>query len=466
MTDLRCDVAIVGGGTAGLAAERTARAHGARTLLIDDRFAGTTCADVGCMPSKLLIAAADAAHAVRKAHVFGVEVPAPNIDGVAVMERVRRLRDAFVADAKASISTLPVDVPVQARARFLDATTLVLEDGRKVFAKTIVVATGSTPAVPQPFAAVEDRILTNENVFELRDLPRTLAVVGAGPIGIEIGQAMARLGVETTIFSEDEKLAGIEDAEVNGALRAIVAGELPLVLGVKLEARPEGEGVRLSWKGQSKVFEKVLLATGRPPNLKGLALEKAGLDLDDHGTPQFDRHTLRCGSSNVFLAGDANHDRTVLHEASAEGTIAGRNAATYPDVAPGERAVRFAIVFSDPPVAILGEPPGDRTVTGRADFGNQGRARVFARTGGLANLYADRATGRLVGATLAAPGAEHYAHLLAWAIQKGATASALLDFPFYHPTYEEGLKPALRSICAQVKAPPARDRDNGFMPGF
>lgn len=463
MTDLRCDVAILGGGTAGLAAERSARAHGARTLLIDDRFAGTTCADVGCMPSKLLLAAADAAHAVRKAHVFGVEAPPPGIDGRAVMARVQRLRDAFVAETKASISTLPVDVPVQARARFVDATTLALEDGRKVTAKAVVIATGSRPSVPPSFASVG--AVTNEDVFELPELPRSIAIVGAGPIGLELGQAMARLGVDTTVFSDGEKLAGIEDAEVNEALRAILAGELPLVLGVKLHARREGQGVRLSWNGESRLFEKVLLATGRPPNLKGLGLEHAGLALDEHGTPEYDRRTLRCGTSSVFLAGDANGDVPVLHEASAEGTIAGRNAATYPDIAPGERAVRFALVFTDPAVAILGDPPGEHTVTGRADFGNQGRARVFARTGGLAHLYADRETGRLTGATIAAPAAEHLAHLVAWAIQKRATASALLDFPFYHPTYEEGLKPALRSICAQAKTP-ARDRDEGFMPGF
>ena len=466
MTDLRCDVAILGAGTAGLAAERSARKHGAGTLLVDDRFAGTTCADVGCMPSKLLIAAADAAHAVRRAHVFGIDAAPPIVNGAAVMARVQRERDAFVKDAKTSYSELPVGVMLEGRARFADRTTLVLEDGRRITARAIVIATGSRPLVPDAFASVKDRVLTNESIFELRDLPRSLAVIGAGPLGLELGQAMARLGVETVLFGDGELIGGLKDAAVSEALRAIIAGELPIVLEVKVTGRPEGEGVRLAWNGASRYFDHVLVAAGRPPHVKGLALEKTGLALDDHGTPRFDPHTMQCGDSSIFLAGDAGNDRPFLHEAAQEGTIAGRNAATYPETKPGARAVPFTIVFSDPPVAVVGAPPDATTVTGRAEYANQGRTKAFARSGGLAHLYADSKTGRLTGAAIAAPGAEHYGHLLACAIEHGATADALLDFPFYHPTYEEGLKPALRSIRAQMNAPETIDRDDGFIAGF
>ena len=466
MTDLHCDVAIIGAGTAGLAAERSARKHGARTLLIDDHFAGTTCASVGCMPSKLLIAAADAAHAVRRAHVFGVDAPPPKVDGAAVMARVQRERDAFVKGAKSSYSELPTGVMLEARARFADRTTLVLEDGRRVTAKAIVIATGSLPVVPETFDAVKDRVLTNENVFELRDLPRSLAVVGAGPIGLELGQAMARLGVETMIFDTGPKVGGLKDAAVSEALRAIIAAELSVVLEAKLEARPEGEGVRLTWGEESRYFDRVLVATGRPPQVKDLGLETTRIALDDHGTPRFDRSTLQCSDASIFIAGDASHDRPVLHEAQLQGTIAGRNAATYPDVKPGARAVPFTIVFSDPPVAVVGAPPDDSSVTGSASYANQGRTKVFARSGGLAHIYADAKTGRLTGAEIAAPAADHYGHLLACAIQHGATASTMLEFPLYHPTYEEGLKPAFRQICAQVHAPESLDRDDGFVPGF
>ena len=468
MKDLECDVAIIGAGTAGLAAERSARRRKARTLLIDEHFAGTTCAVVGCMPSKLLIAAADAAHAVSRAGQFGIEVGAPRVNGAAVMERVQRLRDAFADGARASFGELPEGVLLRGRARFASRTTLVLEDGRQVKARAVVIATGSRPRVPKAFEAVS--VLTNESIFELTDLPRSIAIIGAGVEGVEIAQALARLGVETMLFDEKEQIAGLHDEVVAKELRTILAGEFPIVLGVDLAARAAQGGIELTWSGHAegkKVFERVFVAAGRPPSVKGLDLEKADLALDEHGVPKFDDTTMQCGSAPIFLAGDVSHDRPVLHEASCEGTIAGRNAATFPDVRPGVRAPVLSIVFTDPAAATVGRVPKDDEphVIGTTSYQNQGRAKAFARNAGRLCLYGEEKTGKLLGATLAGPGAEHTAHLLAWAIQKEMTASDLLDLPFYHPTYEEGLKTALREICTKVDSPVPADRDDGTLPG-
>jgi len=467
MTDLSCDVAIIGAGTAGLAAERTARRHGAKTLLIDPRFAGTTCATAGCMPSKLLIAAGDAAYAVRRAGIFGIEVPAPVVDGAAVMARVRRERDAFVAGAKKIIAALPEGIRIRSHARFVDSSTLQLDDGRRLTARAIVIATGSVSAVPEVFAAVRDRVLTNESIFELETLPRSIGVVGGGPLGLELAQALARLGVETHVLEQGHTLAAVPDPAISASLHAILACEFPITLGAEVTAAPDGDGVRLSWKGErsgEQRFDRVLVAAGRPPNLDGLDLASSGLALDEDGTPHFDRETLQCGRSSIFIAGDADHDRAVLHEAAVEGVIAGRNAASYPEVTPSRRGVPLAIVFTDPPVAVVGSVPkkGEPHVVGAASYEDQGRAKVFARNVGLAHLYANRESGRLLGATMTGPGVEHTAHLIAWAIQNGLTATEMLDCPIYHPTYEEGLKPALRAICAEVHAP---ERDDGFTAG-
>jgi dihydrolipoamide dehydrogenase len=181
MADLRCDVAIIGAATAGLAAERAARKAGATTFLIDERFTGTTCATVGCMPSKLLIAAANAAHVTRKAQVFGIRTSNVSVDDQAVMSRVREDRDRFVAATLKSIETIPKGICIRQRARFADATTLELDNGQKVSAKAVVVATGSRPSVPKPFQLLGDIALTNETLFELASLPRSIAVIGAGP---------------------------------------------------------------------------------------------------------------------------------------------------------------------------------------------------------------------------------------------------------------------------------------------
>jgi len=471
MTTLICDVAIVGAGTAGLAAERSARRHGAKTLLIDDRFAGTTCATVGCMPSKLLIAAADAAHAVRRAAIFGIEAADPVVNGAAVMARVQRERDKFVASAKASFADLPDGVRLQARARFIDRTTLALDDGRLVSARAIVIATGSANSIPEAFHAVRERILTNETIFDLAELPTSIGVIGAGPLGLELAQALARLGVKTRVFDQGDMLAALIDEAVAEDLRAILSIEFSITLGVKLTAAPDGDGVLLSWTGAEEGeqrFDRLLLAAGRPPQLEGLDLGKTGIDLDEHGALRFDRNTLQCDGSSIFIAGDAAHDRPVLHEASSEGAIAGRNAACFPGVSPGVRSVPLSIVFTDPPMAVIGhisKPNEKGHVLGCASYQDQGRAKVFARNAGLTHLYADQIGGRLTGATMVGPAIEHSAHLIAWAIQLGLTASEVLDLPFYHPTYEEGLKPALRSICLDVHARVPPNRDEGMLPG-
>jgi dihydrolipoamide dehydrogenase len=470
MTNLTCDVAIIGAGTAGLAAERSARRNGAKTLLIDEGFGGTTCASVGCMPSKLLIAAGNAMHAVEQAKVFGVEASA-QVDGVAVMARVRKQRDAFVAGVETSIDKLPDEVKIEARAKFAGATILALSDGRQVHAKSVVIATGSSPAIPDMFDAVRDRVLTNESIFELKDLPDSIGVVGAGALGLELAQAMARLGVETMVFDTGETIGGLKDPHVAEAYHAILSREMPILLGVDLKADPDGDGVALSWKGSasgSKRFDYLLVATGRPPRIKDIGLETTGLALDDHGMPDYDRDTMQCGSAPIFIAGDADHDRAVLHEASAEGMIAGRNAASYPEVTPGKRTVPFAITFTHPNVAVIGKIAKDDeadSVIGAASYDDQGRAKVEACNAGLVRFYADRRDGRLTGATMAGPAVEHSAHLIAWAIQSGWTATEVLDLPFYHPTFEEGMKDALRSICAEVHSPTPPDRDDGFTPG-
>ncbi|RZM33138.1 MAG: dihydrolipoyl dehydrogenase [Sphingomonas sp.] len=470
MTKLTCDVAIIGAGTAGLAAERSARRNGASTLLIDEGFGGTTCASVGCMPSKLLIAAGNAMHAVAQASTFGVEASG-KVDGVAVMTRVRTLRDAFVAGVEESIDKLPDEVKIEARAKFAGATILSLSDGREVHAKSVVIATGSSPAIPEMFDAVRDRVLTNESIFELADLPQSIGVVGAGALGLELAQAMARLGVDTMVFDTGETIGGLKDHHVAEAYREILSREMPILLGVKLTVEPDGDGVRLAWTGSASGehrFDYLLVATGRPPRVKDIGLETTGLALDDHGMPDYDPDTMQCGTAPIFIAGDADHDRAVLHEASSEGMIAGRNAASYPEVTPGKRSVPFAITFTHPNVAVIGTVAGDDdadSVIGTASYDDQGRAKVEACNAGLVRFYADRRDGRLTGASMAGPAVEHSAHLIAWAIQSGWTATEVLDLPFYHPTFEEGMKSALRSICSEVHSPTPPDRDDGFTPG-
>jgi dihydrolipoamide dehydrogenase len=202
------------------------------------------------------------------------------------------------------------------------------------------------------------------------------------------------------------------------------------------------------------VVDYVIAATGRTPNVRNLGLENTSLALDARGIPRFDRTTMQCGAHPIFIAGDANEDLPLLHEAADEGRIAGENAARYPDVRPGPRRTPLAIVFSDPQLAVIGARFSDLApgafVTGAVSFEDQGRSRIMVRNRGLLHVYADIATGRLLGAEMMGPDAEHLAHLLAWAIQAGFTVSRALEMPFYHPVVEEGLRTALRDSAAKL----------------
>jgi|TARA_B100000378_G_scaffold11523_4_gene9701 dihydrolipoamide dehydrogenase len=421
------------------------------------------------MPSKLLIAAGEAAHGVRKADEFGIHAAISKVDGPAVMQRVRRLRDSFAAGVRDQIDDLPDGVAVKASAKFLSANRLGLSDGQQVEAKTIVIATGSASVLPPGFDELGEAVLTNETLFELQALPASIGVIGAGALGLEMAQALSRLGVKVEVFDMSEQIAGMPEGEPETSLRTALENELVFHLGVEPQPSKTEEGVQLSWQEEGHTrtahFERLLVAAGRAPLLDGLDLEKTGLPLDDHGTPEFDRETLQCGDAPIFIAGDANHDRPILHEASKEGTIAGANAAGFPDVKAFARTARFQIMFTQPNMAVLGEPQGKETVVGRVDYADQGRAKAMGRNSGVCEIYARTGCGTLTGACLVGPDAEHLAHILVWAIEHGATASELLDNPFYHPTVEEGLKTALKQICSDLSLPRPDSRNDAQLPG-
>ncbi|MBM4266491.1 MAG: dihydrolipoyl dehydrogenase [Deltaproteobacteria bacterium] len=251
MRTLHVDVAIIGAGTAGLNARRQVEKAGRRALLIESGPYGTMCARVGCMPSKLLIAAADAAYEVRGAGRFGVRVPdGVRVDGRAVTTRVRAERDRFVGFVVGDTEAIPAAQRLRGRARFVGPSSLEVhseddpDEVVRVEARAIVVATGSAHVVPPPFAAIRDHIMVNDDVFNLEDLPASLAVIGTGVIGLELGQALARLGVAVDLFNASRFLGPFTDPEVQRVTRAVpifLAGDVSGHRAVLHEAADEGQ---------------------------------------------------------------------------------------------------------------------------------------------------------------------------------------------------------------------------------
>ena len=456
------DVAIIGAGTAGLAAYRAARAAGASAVIIEGGDYGTTCARVGCMPSKLLIAAAEAAHAVGRAPQFGVHVDgATRIDGREVMARVKTERDRFVGFVLKGVDAIPAEDRIRGRARFVDRNTLAVGE-LIIKARAIVIATGSRPTVPPILQGLGDRLVVNDDVFDWDDLPRSVAVFGPGVIGLELGQALSRLGVRVVVLGRGGRLGPLTDPYVQRAALDAFSADFMLDTDAHV-SRVErvGDAVEIDYASpggerRTERFDYVLAATGRIPNVDDLELEHLALARDARGVPAHDRRTLQVADSAIFIAGDAADDAALLHEAADEGRIAGENAARFPHVAPGLRRALLGIVFTDPQIAIVG--PGFAALksaalaTGEVSFADQGRARVMLRNRGFLRVYGDPATGRFLGAEMVGPDAEHIGHLLAWALQNEMTVARMLEMPFYHPVVEEGLRTALRDLDARLRS--------------
>ncbi len=468
MSHRTIDVAIIGAGTAGMSAFRAAKVHTDSVLLIEGAQVGTTCARVGCMPSKLLIAAAEAAHHARHTQGFGIQVSDVRVEGAAVMQRVQRERDRFVGFVTQAVESFGPSSLLRAQVRFRDAGTLVTETGETISAKRIVIATGSTPFVPPMLKAVTSRLLTNESIFELPDLPKSLVVFGPGVIGLELGQAMSRLGVEVKVFGLGGGVVGIRDPQIRDYALKAFNEEFYLDASASIESVQEtAQGVEVRYQHKSgdlrtETFDYALAATGRIPSLAGLQLENAGLELTERGIPTFDRFTLQCGKSSIFIAGDASADIPLLHEAADQGRIAGDNAGRFPDVRAGQRRTPLGVVFTEPQVAQAGltlpqvQARGAHSYAqGVASFEDQGRSRVMLRNKGLLKVYAEQGSGVFLGAEMFGPAAEHIGHLLAWAVQKRMTVSEMLDMPFYHPVIEEGVRTALRDLNHQLHIGPA-----------
>ncbi len=464
MIETAAENIVIGAGTAGLAAYRALVAAGKNVVLVESGPYGTTCARVGCMPSKLLIAAAEAVHGVARWQAFGIRLEGQvHVDGQAVMARIKRERDRFVGFVLDGVAAIPPEHKIFGRANFVDEHTVEVDGKIRIHFEKAVIATGSSPVIPPMLQGLGERVIVNDDVFNWDDLPRSVAVFGPGVIGLELGQALHRLGVRVHLFGRGGAVGPLTDPALKDYAVQIFGKELGLDTEARLiHAQRFNDTVLLEWRDrggalQQTAVDVVIAATGRAPNVGGLGLERLGLVMQSNGVPVFNRETMQCGNSPIFIAGDANHDVPLLHEAADEGKIAGTNAAAFPNVAAGLRRASLAIVFSDPQIITVGQRwkalDKQGIVMGEASFEDQGRSRMMLRNQGLLHVYADRGTGKFLGAEMIGPDAEHIGHLLAWALQLGTTIKDMLELPFYHPVVEEGLRTALRIAAAQLEQP-------------
>lgn len=467
MKELQVDVAVIGGGTAGLGAYRAAKRLTPNVVMIEGGPYGTTCARVGCMPSKLLIAAAEAVHQIERAPGFGIHPQGEiKINGREVMDRIKRERDRFVGFVLEGVNEIPQQDKIKGYARFIDDNLLQVDDHTRIQAKRIIIASGSRPTWPAAWNKLGDRLIINDNVFDWDDLPSSIAVFGPGVIGLEIGQALHRLGVKVTVFGIGGGVGPLTD----GAIRQYAADTLNTEFYLDPDAKVElierrGDSVFIRYQDRSSLMQEIsvdylLAATGRRPNVDNIGLENTTLKRDERGIPLADRLTMQTSVPHIFVAGDASNQLPLLHEASDQARIAGENAGSFPEILPGLRRSPISVVFSDPQIAMVGSTYRELNQKfsacgcfeiGEASFENQGRSRVMLRNKGLLHVYGEQGTGRFLGAEMIGPDAEHIAHILAWAHQQAMTVGQMLEMPFYHPVIEEGLRTALRDLESKLK---------------
>ncbi|MDA9557594.1 dihydrolipoyl dehydrogenase, partial [Vibrio sp.] len=388
-----------------------------------------------------------------------------------VMARIKSERDRFVGFVLEGVDSIPQEDKISGYAHFIDEHTLKIDEHTTIKADRIVIATGSSPSYPAFWNELGDRLIINDDVFNWDTLPNSVAVFGPGVIGLELGQALHRLGVEVKVFGLGGQVGPLTDPEVMQYATSAFQDEFYLNPDVKIESmkRIEGEDkVEILYLNDDQELESfhtdfVLAATGRRANVDKLGLESLTITLDDKGIPAADYYTLQTSLPHIFIAGDASNQIPLLHEAADQGKIAGDNAGRFPDIRAGLRRTPISAVFSDPQIAMVGETYKQLTTrlgscgcfeTGEVSFEGQGRSRVMLKNKGLLHVYGEQGSGLFLGAEMMGPNAEHLAHLLAWAHQNKMTISDMLDMPFYHPVIEEGIRTALRDLNAKLHLGP------------
>jgi pyruvate/2-oxoglutarate dehydrogenase complex dihydrolipoamide dehydrogenase (E3) component len=443
MRAIEADICVIGAGSAGLSVAAGAAQLGRRTVLIEKHLMGGDCLNVGCVPSKALIAAAHAAHAQRNSGRFGVAPVEPKVDFQAVHDHVKGVIAGIApTDSVARFRGLGVEV-IEAEGRFAGPNEVVAGDAR-IRARRFVVATGSRPTLPPVKGLADVPTLTNETIFDLTERPRHLVVIGGGPIGLELAQAHRRLGAAVTVV-ERLDLMGKDDPEAVGFVARSLAHD-----GVRLlprteidEVTREGDGIALAVRAPDGadrlVASHVLVAAGRKPNVEGLGLEAAGIAFGAKGI-EVDK-SLRTSNRRVYAIGDVAGGLQFTHVAGWHAGLVIRNALfRLPVNASDTRAIPW-VTYTDPELAHVGLNEAQAAAKGpvrvlRWPLAENDRARASRELDGLAKIVTD-ARGRVLGATLVGPGAGELIAPWVLAVSKGLGVSAMASAVAPYPTLGE-----------------------------
>jgi pyruvate/2-oxoglutarate dehydrogenase complex dihydrolipoamide dehydrogenase (E3) component len=439
------DLIVVGAGSGGYAAARTARDLGASVALVDRGPLGGLCILRGCMPSKTLIATSDAAYEVRHSHELGVHAGEPTVDFAAVMGRKREIIQGFADYRVAGIETFPV---FHGAAIFESPHKLRVGDD-VLGGKAFVVATGSTIAPPVFPGLVETGYIESDEALELAAPPKSLIVLGGGYVGTELGQFYARIGVPTTIVIRGTQLLTDEDADVGEGLTEYFREEGIAVETqarvVRVSRREDGQKVvHYTQDGVEKSLaaHEIFYALGRVPDIAGLNLEAAGVKYHAVTGVEID-DAMRTSQQHIFAVGDVTGRFALVHIAIQQGELAARNA-----IHSAKEHIDYTIskthtVFTDPQIAVAGETEKELQRTGTPyvaasyPFNDHGKAISIGKTKGFVKMMADPNDGRILGAAILGPHGSDLIHEMIVALYYRSTVFDFVKIPHLHPTLAE-----------------------------
>ena len=452
------DLVVVGGGSGGYAAARTARDLGARVAIADVGPLGGLCILRGCMPSKTLIATGDLMHEIRESDVLGVSAGEPRVDFRAMIERKREVIKGFADYRIEGLETFDL---FPGAARFGSENELLVGDAT-LQASNFIVATGSVIAPPMFAGLQETGYIDSDDALDLDAPPSSMIVLGGGYVAVELGQFFSRVGVATTMLIRKPRVLSDVDDDVGFALTGYLRDEGVRVIGEATVLRVERAGSRkrvVFRKGDEERFveaEEIFYALGRVPNVEGLGLENAGVRFHPVAGIDVDA-TLRTSNPHVFAVGDVTGQFPLVHVAIQQGEIAARNA-----IRGSREAIDYSIskahtIFSDPQVAVAGQTEKELVAAGRTflkatyPFADHGKAISIGKTKGFVKMLADPGDGRILGVQILGAEASDLIHEAIVALHFRSTVFDFIRVPHLHPTLAEILTYPAEELVLKIE---------------
>ncbi len=457
------DVIVIGGGSGGYAAARTAASKGLKTAVIDgaEELSGL-CILRGCMPSKALLYAAEVKHLAEHGATWGLRIPEVSFDFPAVMARKAAMIKDF-ADYRVKQLQDGRFKLFRAYARFTDAHTVELSDGQKLTAKNFIISTGSVVAPPPLPELKTIGYLTSDDILSLKQLPKSVIVLGGGAIAVELAQFLARFDVKVSLIQRSANIMSACDKDAAEVIETVFKKEgLTVYTDTKLKSAFTENGQKgIAFEQDGKTVrvtaQEIFHALGRSPNTASLALDKAGVNTEK-GRILTDAQQ-RTSTSHIFAAGDCCGPHEIVHIAIQQGEIAVHNIATPDKPRTMDYRLLISIIFTDPQVAIVGLTEKEAKarkipyLTASYPFADHGKSMIMEAMHGFVKLLADPKTGEIIGGSCVGPVGGELIHEIVTAMAKRMTVHELAAMPHYHPTLAEIWTYPAEELADQITSP-------------